>query len=89
MSVTGINLSRFVLLVVSPALLFLAPGLPTIGIVVLFAAFYVVFFVQKPRLRCVPCGEIVTLTPKTYVLVLQNKLPCPRCNELIKNKHGV
>lgn len=82
-------LGLFLFLVISPTLLLLAPGVLTYGFITVLVVFYGAFFIRKPRRRCVPCGEIVPLTPYTYIRSLQNSLPCPRCGSTIKNSHRV
>jgi len=89
MTVKESYLGVFLLLVISPTLLLLAPSLPTYGIVGGLVTFYAVFLIRKPRRRCVPCGEIVPLGPLGYIKMLMGKLNCPRCGSLIKNKHRV
>jgi len=89
MTVKDSYLSVFLFLVVTPALLLLAPGPASYVTVAAFIAFFIVFLVRKPRRRCMPCGEIVTLNAFSYVKTLNKGLDCPRCGSRIKNKHRV
>jgi len=82
-------LGIFVFLVVSPTLLLLVPSIASYLFVGFLASTYLGFRFAKPRRRCLPCGEIVSLTPLTYAKVLAEKLACPRCGTVIKNKHRV
>lgn len=87
MSVKEGYLGVFLFLVVSPALILFAPGLPAYGLVGAMVLFYGGFMIHKPSRRCVPCGQIVKLGPLNYLKAITNNLHCPRCGAHIKNKH--
>jgi hypothetical protein len=87
MTVKESYLGILLFLVLSPILILLVPGLLPYAIIAIFSGLYVFFWVKKPRRRCIPCGQIVTLGPVDYIKALQNNLPCPRCESPIKNTH--
>jgi len=89
MTIKESYLGIFLFLILAPALLLFAPGLPSYIFIGLLAGFYLTFQIRKPRRRCLPCGEIVTLTPVSYLKLVANNLDCPRCGTQIKNKHRV
>jgi predicted RNA-binding Zn-ribbon protein involved in translation (DUF1610 family) len=75
--------------VLSPALALAAPGLSTYSVIAGLAVIYALIVFRKPRRRCVPCGEIVTLDLVGYVKARTGNLECPQCGTTIKNSHRV
>jgi len=89
MSIKETYLSIFFLLVVSPALILFAPNILTYFLVGALALIYLFFHFTKPRRRCSPCGEIITLSPFSFVKLLRNRLECRRCGTTLKNRDRI
>lgn len=89
MSIKEHYLSVFLLIVVLPAMILFAPNALTYILVLGLVSIFFVFRIAKPRRRCLPCGEIVTLNPLSYLKLLKKRLNCPRCGTALQNNHRV
>jgi|GEM_PF-6956177 len=89
MSVGEKYVAVFCLLVLAPAAYFYLPATAALPLSMALFLPYILFIVSKPKRRCVPCGEIITLGPRSYMSARNGSLKCPKCSSSVKNKHRI